>query len=155
MFLIDDYKRMTWVSFLKLKSEEFDKFKALKSLVENENDLKIKFSRSYNGGDFKTDDFEEFCENHRIEKQYSAARTPQQNGAVERKNKHVQEIVSTMLNESKVSDRFWREEVYTVVYILYRGQIRVSCDKTPYELWKGRPTFVKHFKIFGIKCCIK
>ena len=28
-------------------------------------------------------------------------------------------------------------------------------DKTPYELWKRRPTNVKHFKLFGIKCYIK
>jgi hypothetical protein len=28
-------------------------------------------------------------------------------------------------------------------------------DKTPYDLWKGRPTNVKHFKVFGSKCYIK
>jgi hypothetical protein len=33
--------------------------------------------------------------------------------------------------------------------------IRVNNDKTPYELWHGRPTSIKHFKNFGIKCYIK
>jgi hypothetical protein len=52
MLFIDDYSRMTWVAFLKLKSEAFEKFKAFKSLVENENDFKIKRFRSDIGGDF-------------------------------------------------------------------------------------------------------
>ena len=30
-----------------------------------------------------------------------------------------------------------------------------NTDKTPYELWKGRPTNVKHFRVFGSKCNIK
>jgi hypothetical protein len=60
-----------------------------------------------------------------------------------------------MLNEAKLPDIYWREAVYTVVYILNRGQLRVNYDKTPYELWYGRPTSVKHFKVFGRKCYIK
>jgi hypothetical protein len=40
MMLIDDYTRITWVSFLKNKSEAFEKFKAFKALVENETDRK-------------------------------------------------------------------------------------------------------------------
>jgi hypothetical protein len=33
--------------------------------------------------------------------------------------------------------------------------LRNNTDKTPYELWKGRPTNVKHFRVFGRKCYIK
>ena len=33
--------------------------------------------------------------------------------------------------------------------------MRANHDKTPYELWFGRPTFVKHFRTFGSKCYIK
>jgi hypothetical protein len=58
MFLIDDYTRMTWVTFLKNKSEAFEKFKAFKALVENETDLKIKCLRSDNGGEFTSNEFE-------------------------------------------------------------------------------------------------
>ena len=50
MLLIDDYTRMTCVSFLMHKLEYFGKFKSFKALVENETDLKIKFLRSDNGG---------------------------------------------------------------------------------------------------------
>ena len=60
-----------------------------------------------------------------------------------------------MFNEEKLSDSFWREVVYTAVYILNRGQLRVNKYKTHYELWYGRPSSVKYFKVFGNKCYIK
>ena len=52
MLLIDDYTRMTWVTFLKEKIEAFEKFKDFKALVENETNLKIKCLRSDRGGEF-------------------------------------------------------------------------------------------------------
>jgi hypothetical protein len=96
-----------------------------------------------------------FCENHGIKRQFSAPRTPQQNGVVERKNRTVQEAARTMLNEAKLTDKFWRDAIYTTIHILNRAQLRPNHDKTPYELWFGRPTSVKHFRIFGSKCYIK
>jgi hypothetical protein len=33
--------------------------------------------------------------------------------------------------------------------------LKNNTNKTPYKLWKGRPTNVKHFKVFGRKCYIK
>ena len=60
-----------------------------------------------------------------------------------------------MFNEANLSDEFWREVVNTAVYILNRGKIRVNNNKTPYELWKGRPVAIKHFKVFKIKSYIK
>ena len=52
MLLIDDYTRMTWVTFLKEKSESFEKFKIFKAMIENETIVKIKFLRLYSGGEF-------------------------------------------------------------------------------------------------------
>ena len=52
MLLIDDYTRMTWVTFLKEKIEAFKRFKIFKAMVENETNKKIKCLRSDNGGEF-------------------------------------------------------------------------------------------------------
>lgn len=155
MLLIDDYSRMTWVAFLKEKSEALAKFKAFKKLVENEMDAKIKCLGSDRGGEFTSNEFEDFCTKHGIRRQLSAARTPQQNGVVERKNRTVQEMARAMLNESKIADTFWKEAVHSAVYILNRAQIRVNNDKTPYELWKGRAATVDYFRIFGSTCYIR
>jgi len=41
------------------------------------------------------------------------------------------------------------------VDILNKAHVQVNNDKTPYALWFGMPTTVKHFRIFGSKCYIK
>jgi hypothetical protein len=64
-------------------------------------------------------------------------------------------MARTMLKDSKLGDIFWVQEVHTTVHILNRGMLRSNNDKTPYELWKGRPMNVKHFRVFGRKCYIK
>ena len=72
-----------------------------------------------------------------------------------RKNRTVLEMARTMLNEAGISDKFWPQAVHTVVHILNRVLLRNNADKTPYELWKGRPANVKHFRVFGSKCYIR
>ena len=134
MMLIDDYTRMTWVTFLKEKSETFKKFKIFKAMVKNETNQKIKCLRSNNGGDFTSNEFNDFCEIHGIKRQFLATKNPQYNGVVEIKNRTIQEAARTMLNEAKLSDAYWREAIHTAVYILNRGKLRVNKDKTPYEL---------------------
>ena len=155
MVLVDDYTRMTWICLLKKKSEAFESFRIFKELVENETDMKIKCLRSDNGGEFTSNEFMDYCEEHGIKRQFSTARTPQQNGVTERKNMTIQEMARTMLKESKLGDIFWGQAVHTTIHILNRGLLRSNSDKTPYELWKGRPTNVKHFRVFGSKCYIK
>ena len=89
MLFIDDFTRMTWIFFLKEKSEAFERFKAFKILVENKTEAKIKCLGSHNGGEFTSKEFDLFYKNHGIKRQFSAARTPQQNGVAERKNRTV------------------------------------------------------------------
>jgi transposase InsO family protein len=128
MLFIDDFSRMGWIFFLKEKLEALNKFKAFKTLVENEKETKIKCLRSDNGGEFTSKKFDVFCETHGIKRQFFAAKTPQQNEIAERKNITIQEAARTMLNEAKLSNGYWREVVSTKVYILNRGQLRVNSD---------------------------
>jgi transposase InsO family protein len=109
---------MTWVCFLKQK---FEKFKAFKAMAKNETNIKIKCLRSDNGGEFTSNKFNDFCETHGIKRHFSTPRTPQRNGVVEKKNRTVQEAAITILNEAKLPDTYWREVMYTIVYILNKG----------------------------------
>jgi hypothetical protein len=45
--------------------------------------------------------------------------------------------------------------VHTKFHIQKRVMLKNNTNKTLYELWKRRPTNVKHFRVFGRKCYIK
>jgi hypothetical protein len=45
--------------------------------------------------------------------------------------------------------------MHTIVHIQNIVILRNNNDKTTYEIWKGRPTNVKHFRVFERKCYIK
>ncbi|GJR68782.1 retrovirus-related pol polyprotein from transposon TNT 1-94 [Tanacetum coccineum] len=98
--------------------------------------------------------FGEFCNANEITHNFSAPRTPQSNGVVERKNRTLQEMSRTMLNEQSLPQKFWCNAVDTSTYILNRILIRAILGKTPYELLKGRKPTLDYFRVFGSKCFI-
>ncbi|GJW87652.1 retrovirus-related pol polyprotein from transposon TNT 1-94 [Tanacetum coccineum] len=81
--------------------------------------------------------FREFCNANGITHNFSAPRTPQSNGEVERKNKTLQEMSRTLLNEQSLPQKFWCNAIDTSTYILNRILIRATIGKTPYELLRG------------------
>jgi transposase InsO family protein len=89
VLLVYYYKRMTAIFFLMNKSEAFEKFKVYKEMAENEMHSKIKFLRYNNGGDFTSKEFMDYCSRHGIKRQFFIARTPQNKGVVERKNRMI------------------------------------------------------------------
>nr|GEV33411.1 zf-CCHC domain-containing protein/DUF4219 domain-containing protein/UBN2 domain-containing protein [Tanacetum cinerariifolium] len=98
--------------------------------------------------------FGEFCNANRITHNFSALRTPQSNGVLERKNRTLQEMSRTMLNEQSLPQKFWCNTVDTSTYILNRILIRVILGKTPYELLKCRKPTLDYFRVFRSKCFI-
>jgi hypothetical protein len=97
----------------------------------------------------------DYCSRHGIKRKFFVARTPQHNGVVERKNITIQEMDRTIIMDSKLTDIFWTHVVHTTIHIQNRVILKNNTEKTPYELWKRRPTNVKHFKVFGSKCYAK
>lgn len=65
MLLIDDYYRMTWVTFLREKSQALEKFNIFKSIIENQVDVEIKCLRS-DKGEFTSSGFDSLCEDYGI-----------------------------------------------------------------------------------------
>ena len=84
MLVIDDYSRLMWDSFLKEKSESFEKFIVFKALTENQTGKRLKEVRSDRGGEFSSEDFKNFCNKHGIKREYTIPGNPQHNRVVER-----------------------------------------------------------------------
>ena len=146
---------MVWIGLTKHKDEAFEKFKSFKALAENESDQKIKCLRSNRDGEFTSNEFFDFCEEHGIRREFSTARTPQQNGVVERMNRMVQQMACAMMDESGTPVTFWGEAAFAAVVILNKTNVPVNSTQTPHDLWYSDIPSVKHFKIFGSKCYIK
>ena len=104
---IDDFSRSTWICFLKKKSEVCDRFKEFKALVENQTEKKIKVLRTDNGGEFCSNEFEEFYKKCGIARQKTNPYTPHQNGVAERMNKTLMERARSMLSGAMLGQEFW------------------------------------------------
>ncbi|CAN0908179.1 Retrovirus-related Pol polyprotein from transposon TNT 1-94 [Linum grandiflorum] len=152
--LVDDFSRYTWVYFLASKDETFIKFKNFVKEVQNDKQITIGKIRSDNGGEFISLDFKNLCESLGIIHEFSVARTPQQNGVVERKNRTLVDIARTMLNDFSVPIKFWAEAVNTACYVINRVLIRKNTMKTPYEIWKNLKPNISYFHPFGCRCFI-
>lgn len=126
MLFIDDYSRMTWVTFLQDKSQAFEIFKIFQKMVEKESGYKLKCLRSDKSGEFTSNEFTDYCEKYGIGRQYSTPRTLEKNGVVERKDRTVKEITKTMLNEASLPDTYWKKVIHTIAYTLNRVQLRTN-----------------------------
>ncbi|GJW56947.1 retrovirus-related pol polyprotein from transposon TNT 1-94 [Tanacetum coccineum] len=155
LVIVDDYSRYTWTRFLKDKTEAFDQFKIFSKKIQNQLGCTIVSIRTDHGREFDNEvQFGEFCNANGITHNFSAPRTPQSNGVVERKNRTLQEMSRTMLNEQSLPQKFWCNAVDTSTYILNRILIRAILGKTPYELLRGRKPTLDYFRVFGSKCFI-
>ncbi|GJW81982.1 putative ribonuclease H-like domain-containing protein [Tanacetum coccineum] len=91
----------------------------------------------------------EFCEKKGIKKEFNVARTPQQNGVAERRNKILTEVARTMLADSKLPTTFWAKVVNTACYVQNRILVVRLYNKTPYELFRGRTPALSFMRPFG------
>ena len=144
----DDHSRYTWIRFLKQKSETYDAFKSFKALVENHSGKQIKALHGDNGGEFTSNDFQEFLRKHGIQWQPTVPYTPEQNGVAERKNRTILELVRTIIHQASLDKRLWAELASTVVYL--RNRVSTSThNAVPYQLWAGSKPNVAHIRVLG------
>ncbi|GJZ79165.1 putative ribonuclease H-like domain-containing protein [Tanacetum coccineum] len=115
-----DLHLFSWVFFLRTKDETSGILKDFIRQIENQLNQKVKTIRCDNGTKFKNRDIIELCGSKGIKREYSNARTPQQNGVAERKNKTLIEAARTMLADSFLPNTFWAEAVSTACYVLNR-----------------------------------
>ena len=117
--------------------------------MEKESGATIGCLRTDRGGEFTSNEFREFGENHGIKRQLTAAFTPQQNGVAERKNRTIMNAVRTVLNERQVPKVFWPEAVKCCVHVQNRSSTTALENRTPEEEWSSKKPIVDYFRIFG------
>ncbi|KAH9727082.1 Integrase catalytic domain-containing protein [Citrus sinensis] len=146
---IDDYSRRCWVYPIKKKSDVFPVFKEYKVRVELESSKKIKCLRTDNGGEYTDGEFLAFCKQEDIQRQFTVAYTPQQNGVAERINRTLIEQIRAMLRTAGLPNSFWAEAAKTACYIVNRSPSRTIGLKTAMEMWTGKPADYSYLHAFG------
>ncbi|GKA17693.1 putative ribonuclease H-like domain-containing protein [Tanacetum coccineum] len=148
LVVTNDFSRFSWIFFLATKDETSRILKTFITEIENQLDHKVKVIRSDNGTEFKNSIMNQFCEIKGIKREFSVARTPQQNGIAERKNRTLIEAARTMLVDFKMPTTFWAEAVNTACYVLNRVLVIKPHNKTLYELICRRPPLIDFMKPF-------
>nr|GEU33652.1 retrovirus-related Pol polyprotein from transposon TNT 1-94 [Tanacetum cinerariifolium] len=149
LVVTDDFSRFTGTFFLKTKDETSGILRNFITEIENLKDLKVKIIRCDNGGEFRNKEMNDLCSRKRIKREFSNARTPQQNGVTKRRNRTLIEAAKTMLVDAKLHVTFWAEAVNTACYVQNRVLVNKSQNKTPYELFNGRTPAIGFLKPFG------
>jgi hypothetical protein len=89
LVIVDDYTKFCWVYLLKNKSDTFTTFQQFKAMAEKHYNSSIHFLRTDYGGEFTSTAFNSYCANSGIIHHLTCPHTPQQNGAAERKHRHL------------------------------------------------------------------
>ncbi|KAJ9557840.1 hypothetical protein OSB04_012454 [Centaurea solstitialis] len=154
LVLVDEFSRFTWVEFLRNKSQVPLFLINLLKRLQVFHGVQIKVIRSDNGTEFKNSTIEDYLTSVGITHNFSAPRTPHQNGVVERKNRTRVEAARTMLNASGLPLTFWAEVVSSACYTQNRSLVVKRYERTPYQLLYNKRPNIKLFYVFGCKCYV-
>ncbi|KAJ9552231.1 hypothetical protein OSB04_016276 [Centaurea solstitialis] len=154
LVIVDDYSRYTWTRFLKTKDETSNLIINFIKAVQVQLKLPVQTVRSDNGTEFKNQVLKGFYNSLGITQTFSAARTPEQNGVVERRNRTLVEAARSMLAQSQLPQYLWAEAVNIACYTQNRSIIHRRFGKTPYHVLFGRIPNIDYFKVFGCPCFV-
>ena len=144
---IDDSTRFRCVILLKTKGEATSALKQFKAYAENETGERMGTLRDDKGGEYMSNELEDFCNEHGIQRQHTVRNRPQQNGVAERFNRVLSEGITAMLSEAGLPPSFWGEALSALVHVLNCSPTSALPDKTPYEAFYGRKPDVSHLRI--------
>jgi GAG-pre-integrase domain len=144
----DHFSRFNWIFFCANKSEVALLFENFKSLVQNLFSTTIKTLQIDGGTEF----LPIIRTNPQINFQISCPYTPQQNGLVERRHRHIVELgLATMFN-ANIPMQYWSDVFESVTFIINRLPSSALEFQTPYQLLFNKPPDYKFFKTIGCKC---
>ncbi|GKB07773.1 retrovirus-related pol polyprotein from transposon TNT 1-94 [Tanacetum coccineum] len=152
LVIVDDYSRFTWVKCLRSKDEAPAFIINFLKMIQVRLKETVRRIRTDNGTEFVNQTLREYYEKVGISHETSVARSPQQNGVVERRNRTLIEAARTMLIYAKAPLFLWAEAVATTCYTQNRSMIRHRHGKTPYELLHNKPPILFDLHVFGALC---
>ncbi|KAJ0920051.1 putative RNA-directed DNA polymerase [Helianthus annuus] len=150
--IVDDFSRAVWCYFLTNKTEVFENLKVFYELVLTQFKKKVKIIRSDNGTEFVNSQMNSFFKTNGILHQTTCSYTPQQNGVVERKHRHLLNTARALMFQGGLPLRFWFDCVLTAVYLINRLPSSVLNGRSPFEMMFSFKPSLSHLRNFGCLC---
>jgi hypothetical protein len=152
VIFVDDYNRFTWLVPLVSKSQVFSSFVKFKLLVEKQFNTSIKQFQSDNGGEYTSNQFKQYLNQHGILHRLTCPYTSQQNGIAERKHRHIVELGLTLLAQSGLSSKHWVDSFLTSVYLINRLPTPILKNESPYFKLFEKDLDYTTLRTFGCLC---
>nr|GEX88186.1 retrovirus-related Pol polyprotein from transposon TNT 1-94 [Tanacetum cinerariifolium] len=105
LVIVDDYSRFTWVKCLRSKDEAPDFIIKFLKMIQVRLKVLVRHIRTDNGTEFVNQTLREYYEQVGISHETSVARSPQQNGVIERRNRMLIEAAHTIENLGKLQPK--------------------------------------------------
>ncbi|XP_028806347.1 uncharacterized protein LOC114761183 [Neltuma alba] len=147
--IVDDYTRCTWTFLLVNKSDTVYHLKNFLAYVHTQFTSTVKKIRSDNGLEFVNAELQHYLQSKGIIHETSCPYTPQQNGVVERKHRHLLDVARSLLFQSGIPLKFWGEAIKTATFLINRTPSSTLGHKTPFELLYGYPPDLSFLRVFG------
>nr|GEV20824.1 putative ribonuclease H-like domain-containing protein [Tanacetum cinerariifolium] len=152
LVIVDDYSRFTWVKCLRSKDKAPDFIIKFLKMIQVRLKTPVRRIKTDNETKFVNQTLREYYKKVGISYETFVARSPHQNGVVNRRNHMLIEAVHTMLVYAKALLFLWAEAVATARYTQNRSIIRLRHGKTPYELLHDKLPDLSFFHVFGALC---
>ncbi|KAL8090596.1 hypothetical protein AgCh_039879 [Apium graveolens] len=152
--IVDDFSRFTWVHLIKYKTEVYSVLQSFLNYVENHFHTTVQFIRSDNAMELSAGNCAQLYKDRGIIHQTTCAYTPQQNGVVERKHRHLLEISRAIFLQAHLPPKFWGDAILCASYIINRMPLQSLENSSPYfKLYNSEPS-LDHMKTFGCLCYV-
>lgn len=110
----------------------------------------IKCIQSDEGGEYLSRQFKNFLVSKGMVHQISCPYTPQHNGFVERRHRHIVETAITLLTAAGLSQSFWFHACAYAVYLINRLPTKSLHMDSPFSILYHKPPQLQHLRAFGI-----
>lgn len=150
----DEYSSFMFIDLMKSRNEAFDSIRRVVANITAATTKQVRYIISDCGSEFTSNRSKEYFLEKNIVHLKPAPFTPASNGTIERMNRTLLNGVRSLLYNKNVPMKFWGEAAKTFIYLLNRS-VNINNDKTPFELFHGKPPRVDHLKIFDCISYVK
>lgn len=131
------------------KTDTIDILEFLVALFQNKFSTLVKCLRTDNAKELCEGRIMSLYQTHGTLHQRSCTDSPQQNGVVEQKHRHLLETARALFFQSRIPSKYWGECLLTATRLINRMPLSCLGHVTPYEKLYGKTPSLQHLKVFG------